>query len=310
MNSSSPTTSIGSPATLGNDPPLRYTPSPTTPEARLLSRMERMELGLSDIRTALGTLKSTCATLEMQADKLGSEIAELKGLVTPHSSLLNQSVTAIQVSGPLKASPDSDDSGSSTRGLITPRLTTAQVSPGEGRPSHGGSHPLHGILGKRRFSDSEDSQSSSTDGGNELSPKRTGHKRVRFADAEILQPPPVFYIQTPESYRSDTHDETLTEPIGTLGPPVLIIPSHPPPEEPTEAQTAKTEATPPESTLSSAESSCQHELSRRMRRKTRWDPLTGKRIPIPASQAPVEKVESDKDYEHHLSESMSNTSLA
>ncbi|KAJ3515022.1 hypothetical protein NLJ89_g2012 [Agrocybe chaxingu] len=303
MNSPSPTTSIGSPGTLGNDPPLRYTPSPTTPEARLHGRMERMELGLSEIRTALSTLKSTCAALEMQADMLGSEIAELKGLVTPRSSSLNQPATAIQVSGPLKVSPDDDDSGSSTRGLITPpptprlqRLTTAQVSPAEGRPSNGESHTLHSILGKRRFSDSEGSQSSGSDGGTEQSPKRTGHKRVRFADAELLQPPPIFHIQTPESYRSGTPTETLTEPIEMLAPPASIIPSRPSP--------------PPESSPASAESSHLRELSRCTRRKTRWDPLTGKRIPIPASQALVEKVESDKDYERHLSESMSNTSLA
>jgi hypothetical protein len=49
-----------------------------TSESNTVHRCELMEKGLNEIRTALGALKMTCATLEMHADRLGSEIAALK----------------------------------------------------------------------------------------------------------------------------------------------------------------------------------------------------------------------------------------
>ena len=50
----------------------------TTSQPNTAHRCELMEKGLNEIRTALGALKMTCATLEMHADRLGSEIAALK----------------------------------------------------------------------------------------------------------------------------------------------------------------------------------------------------------------------------------------
>lgn len=58
-----------------------------TSESNTVHRCELMEKGLNEIRTALGALKMTCATLEMHADRLGSEIAALKVVAsTPPAS--------------------------------------------------------------------------------------------------------------------------------------------------------------------------------------------------------------------------------
>jgi len=70
-----------------NRTPLTLTLSDSnTSELETLHRCELMEKGLNEIRTALGALKTTCATLEMHADRLGSEIAALKGVA--NTSLL------------------------------------------------------------------------------------------------------------------------------------------------------------------------------------------------------------------------------
>jgi hypothetical protein len=60
----------------------RATTAAITSESNTLHRCEEMEKGLNEIRTALGALKMTCATLEMHADRLGSEIAALKVVAT------------------------------------------------------------------------------------------------------------------------------------------------------------------------------------------------------------------------------------
>jgi len=79
----------------------RATDTSVTSESNTLHRCEMMEKGLNEIRTALGALKMTCATLEMHADRLGSEIAALKVVAStppltlmesPEISLLNTPV--------------------------------------------------------------------------------------------------------------------------------------------------------------------------------------------------------------------------
>ena len=67
----------------------RATGTSVTSESNTLHRCEMMEKGLNEIRTALGALKMTCATLEMHADRLGSEIAALKVVTsTPPLTLM------------------------------------------------------------------------------------------------------------------------------------------------------------------------------------------------------------------------------
>ena len=52
----------------------------STQETMLL-RCERIETGLNELRGVLGPLRKTCTLLETQAEKLGSEIAEMKDIV-------------------------------------------------------------------------------------------------------------------------------------------------------------------------------------------------------------------------------------
>ena len=66
----------------GPDSQNRATTASNSSESNTLHRCEQMEKGLNEIRTALGALKMTCATLEMHADRLGSEIAALKVVAT------------------------------------------------------------------------------------------------------------------------------------------------------------------------------------------------------------------------------------
>lgn len=42
-----------------------------------------MELGLRDIKVALGALKSACAALEIQTERLGNEILAMKDIIDP-----------------------------------------------------------------------------------------------------------------------------------------------------------------------------------------------------------------------------------
>jgi hypothetical protein len=68
-----------------------------TSESNTVHRCELMEKGLNEIRTALGALKMTCATLEMHADRLGSEIAALKVVAStpPASPMDSQGVFSL-----------------------------------------------------------------------------------------------------------------------------------------------------------------------------------------------------------------------
>lgn len=96
MNPSHPTLTSNQPTVLpltNNLYPPAHPDSQSRPTASITSesntvhRCELMEKGLNEIRTALGALKMTCATLEMHADRLGSEIAALKVVAsTPPAS--------------------------------------------------------------------------------------------------------------------------------------------------------------------------------------------------------------------------------
>ena len=52
----------------------------STQETMLL-RCERIETGLNELRGVLGSLRKTCTLLETQAEKLSSEITEMKDIV-------------------------------------------------------------------------------------------------------------------------------------------------------------------------------------------------------------------------------------
>lgn len=44
-------------------------------------KCKQMEVGLTDIRNALSTLRTTCATLEMHAERLGSDLLDMKAAI-------------------------------------------------------------------------------------------------------------------------------------------------------------------------------------------------------------------------------------
>lgn len=56
----------------------------THPQHSLLrQRWQSMELGLNDIKIALGTLKRAYATLETETEKLGNEMLAMKDIMDP-----------------------------------------------------------------------------------------------------------------------------------------------------------------------------------------------------------------------------------
>ncbi|KIM36895.1 hypothetical protein M413DRAFT_281950 [Hebeloma cylindrosporum] len=282
-------------------------------ESNALHRCELMEKGLTEIRTALGALKMTCATLEMHADRLGSEIAALKGVASTTPPL-----TPMDTQGGMSLNTPPTTPARQTRCLphseedphLFPQISVHR-SPTMSRPSKG-------ILGKRRSSTADLDQNNQTHSSSDLTNPKP-NKRVRFADIEGI---PTSHVRTPIHRLTRMDSDELMLPIPNnitfrrtgdtttiASPPMLEratscpLPSKRP--APMRFQDFNLPIKP---------------LPARARQKTRWDPSTGRRIPIicpnPTPSTPVDtrlsgvaELQNQDDYERRLSDGLSNATL-
>ncbi|PPQ89893.1 hypothetical protein CVT25_004815 [Psilocybe cyanescens] len=291
----------------------------------LHQKWQSMELGLRDIKVALGALRSACAVLEIQTERLGNEILAMKDIIDPFirepftaegsQSTTQEPGTPARRPGILHRVNDSVDGFHLN---IYPQ-STSFFTP-----------PRTELLGKRHLLEDTDDSTDESVNYNDRSSQRAS-KRVRFADTEDL---PISHLRTPmhqldatsgsndlplprpkrvlltlsrnaesTSLKEDKYIETNTSPISPPSSPIIL-------------PMGKARNTRPKF----RDSMTYYRNSPHPRQKTRWDPTTGKRVPIathPSTSTDIQATEcggvatptTEDDYEGRLSDNLSNTSI-
>ncbi|KAF8957584.1 hypothetical protein BDZ97DRAFT_2062168 [Flammula alnicola] len=321
--------------------------APTVTLLRL--RCEAMGVGLMDIRTALKTLRTTCAALEMHAERLGSEIEELRAIITvADSDSGNQTFRGSQ-SAMNETYMGVVPKIQNQQGLLTPPATPARplshfdseqtdessttpdTSRREGKTALVSAASSPGRGAKRKSSNSNLDQNAVSQVDDDNRPPKY-RKRVRFA--ELVGDIPTSDVRTPVhdlNTPSDSEDLVLPAPrlvfrFPAQSGPFSLADTEPSPTIKTATSQPPTYVKLPRSINPVRGRSREHDrvtltsqnILHRARKKTRWDPSAGKRVPIsiPApssakkrSKRAANAMEED-DYEGRLSRDFSKASLA